>query len=651
MSHIIIGTILEYKSDGDKLSLLIKGAGKVEITYYYKNLQDKINFEQNLKLGLKVEIRGEIKYPSSNTIPNTFNYQEYLYNNKIYTIFNASDIKLLNNKISILFQLKNSFRKKVAKFKNVKDYMYAFILGDKSYIDTNIYSSFKDCGTTHLFAVSGMHVSFLVLALKTILSKMKIKEQKINIICILFLIFYMFLIGFSASVVRASMLTILLLINKKINLNLPSLNILYILFLFLIIINPFYIYDLGFIYSFTTSFGLMLFSKKITGNYLKKLFLVSFIAFICSLPITLSNFYEFNILTIINNIIIVPLVSLILFPLTIVVFLLPFLEPILFLGFQILEQLSLILSSLSINIVVPKIHFIFYVLYYLIIYLIYKYNYKFTIVLILLIFGYKLTPLLDSNAYAYFIDVGQGDSTLLLSKNRHDVILVDTGGTIEYEKETWQIRNKTFSLGINIITFLKSLGIDTIDLLICTHGDFDHLGYGKDILNEIKIKSIMLNNNVLNNQEQNLLNNIKILKKDKYETSNLKIYNLNDRVEDDENNSSLVLYTILNNNNFLLMGDAPKEIEQNILTKYQLPNIDVLKVGHHGSKTSSSKNFITTTNPKYAIFSVGKNNRYGHPHQEVLDNFKNLKIYRTDFDGTIAFKIKNNKLEIKTWAP
>jgi competence protein ComEC len=101
----------------------------------------------------------------------------------------------------------------------------------------------------------------------------------------------------------------------------------------------------------------------------------------------------------------------------------------------------------------------------------------------------------------------------------------------------------------------------------------------------------------------------------------------------------------------MFMGDAGIEKEKDILDKYNLSNIDILKVGHHGSKTSSGKDFIDEINPKYSIISVGKNNRYGHPNKEVLDNLKESIIYRTDQNGSIMFKIKNNKLKIETCSP
>ena len=97
------------------------------------------------------------------------------------------------------------------------------------------------------------------------------------------------------------------------------------------------------------------------------------------------------------------------------------------------------------------------------------------------------------------------------------------------------------------------------------------------------------------------------------------------------------------------MGDASSKVENDLVEKYNLKNIDILKVGHHGSNTSSGINFIKTINPKYSIISVGKNNKYGHPNKEVLNNLENSKIYRTDEDGSIIFKIKNNKLNKQKW--
>ena len=177
------------------------------------------------------------------------------------------------------------------------------------------------------------------------------------------------------------------------------------------------------------------------------------------------------------------------------------------------------------------------------------------------------------------------------------------------------------------------------------------------LINNYKVKNVVLNNDDFNELEANLINELKNKKIKYYQNvekipiSNNIITILNTEEYDNENDNSNVIYIELNNYKFMFMGDAGVDKEKDILERYNISNIDVLKVGHHGSKTSSSKSFINKINPKYSIISVGKNNRYGHPNIEVLNNLDHSKIYRTDEDGSIMFKIKDNKLKIETCSP
>ena len=189
------------------------------------------------------------------------------------------------------------------------------------------------------------------------------------------------------------------------------------------------------------------------------------------------------------------------------------------------------------------------------------------------------------------------------------------------------------------------------------HGDFDHMGEAINLVNNFKVEKVIFNCGEYNDLEKEL---IKVLDKKniKYYScikelniDKNKLYFLQTKKYDNENDKSNVIYTELNGYKFMFMGDAGIEKEKDILDKYNLSKIDVLKVGHHGSKTSSNKEFINEINPKYSVISVGKNNRYGHPNKEVLDNLDNSKIYRTDQDGSIMFKIKNNKFKIVTCSP
>ncbi len=370
----VSGIVIDFNIDGDKLNLLIKAQEKVKCTYYIKDEKEKDYLVNNLFLGTLVYLEGNFSVPNNNTIPNTFNYKKYLYNKKIYKIIEIDKIILDNSKIDMWNDIKNNIFKKLKNYSSF-NYLQAFILGDNSYIADDVYEIYRSNGVTHLFAVSGMHVSILVGFIIYILNKFKIKDILINVIVILFLSFFMFLTGFSASVIRAGLLYIFLLINKKIGLNLNTLIVLYLVLFILLLINPFYVFDLGFIYSFMTAFGLIIFNKKIQGGYIKKIMLVSTIAFMFSLPITLYNFYEFNLLTILNNIIIVPFVSIGLFPLALITFIFPFLDILLVYGIKILEFINSTLNVFSINIIVAKINIVFIFIYYIGVYLIYKKGY------------------------------------------------------------------------------------------------------------------------------------------------------------------------------------------------------------------------------------------------------------------------------------
>lgn len=647
-----MGTLIDYKFDGDKFSFILDGEEKLQASYYFKTLDEKNDYQKKIKLGIKVKVRGSLSKPLNNTIPNTFNYKEYLASKKIYWLLDVQKLEIIDSSTSFLYKVKNSFIRKVNTYTKTNSYMYAFILGDSGYIDSDVYANLQNNGVTHLFAVSGMHIGLFIMVINNLLKKLHFKENFIVYFTICFFFFYLFLVGFSASVVRATMFYMILFLNKRFNGNFKSMRLFYFLFFILLIINPFYIYDIGFIYSFLTSFGLMLLGKKITGNYLVKLFKTSAIAFLFSLPVTLYFYYEFNLMTIINNLIVVPIVSVILFPLSLLTFLLPFLEFFLNIGFMLLENINAFLSEFAINIVIGKVTFFFIFLYYFIIYLFYKYKTSYLYLIVILVLITKYNDYLDSNSYVYYLDVGQGDATFIVTEHRKDIILIDSGGKIEYEKEDWQIRNSSYSMANTLAQFMKSLGISKIDLFIGTHGDMDHIGYAKDLFDIIKLDKIMLNNNNYNLQEKLLLKkNLKQIK-NYYKGKNISLYNLNGDIDKDENDSSLVLYTWIDEISLLFMGDAPKEVELNIKNNYEI-SADILKVGHHGSNTSSDLSFLKTISPRYAIISAGRNNRYNHPSKETINNLNKAKIsfFNTQDHGTIKFVLNKGIKNIKFCYP
>ena len=624
--------IRHIKYTDDKISIT---TDHVLINYY------KVSDE--FKVGDRIRVEGTYYVPSTNTNFNMFNYNLYLKSKKIYYINTASKIEVISHSNNIFYKIKNKIIDKIDGY-DKNGYLYAFILGDNNYIDDSIKESFKDNGISHLFAISGMHVTLLSVVMLTILNK--IKKSNINyVIVILFLVFYTFLVNFAPSMMRACMMFILLFINKISHLNIKTHKLFIYLTCFFLIYNPYYIYNIGFLFSFSITFFLILFGKN-NYNYFINLFMTSLIAFIASIPILINNFYSINLLSPFINLIFVPFVSFIIFPLILVTFIIPVLSPILNLFLKILEYLSLFISKYSFNIILCHIPYYIVILYYVIIFIVLinfkKGKYKYILILLIMLFIHTNVPNLSNEVH--FLDVGQGDSILLRLKNK--TYLIDTGG------------NRNYDLSSNLlIPYFKSLGIKHIDYLILTHGDFDHMGSSLNLVNNFKTKEVIFNCGEFNDLEEKIIETLdskrityySCIKELNIDTN--KFYFLQTKEYDNENDNSNVIYTEINGYKFMFMGDAGVDKEKDIIDKYNLPNIDVLKVGHHGSKTSSSKDFINEINPKYSIISVGKNNRYGHPNKEVLNNLKDSKIYRTDKDGSIMFKINNNKLKIETCEP
>ena len=632
----LYGTVIDYKKSKDKTTIWVKGKEKVLVNYYS---------DINVSYGDYIYVYGVFKKPKENGNFNLFNYKRYLLSNKINYVVTASKITIIKKNDNIFYTLKNNLLKRIESANRSKGYILAFLYADKSLIEKDIYTKYQKIGVSHLFAVSGMHVSLISIVLLKLLNK--IKERKRYIIVSIFLSIYLFLTNFTISMVRATFQFILFFINKSFKLNIDNSNLVLFLFSILVIINPYNIYNIGFLFSFIISFTLIRCSKLIKGKFIIKSLKTSLISFFSSMPVLINNFFEVNFLGIILNIIYIPFVSYILFPLSLVTVLFPSLDNILYMFISCFEKITDFFSNIKfLSFSICKMNIFLIIIYYIIFIYILKRKkkliYKIIIVIISLIFLINNGRIVNNEVS--ILDVGQGDSSLIRLKNKN--ILIDTGGNINYD----------ISKNI-LIPYFKSVGIKKIDYLVLTHGDYDHMGEAINLVENFKVEKVIFNCGPYNDLEQEL---IKVLdkKKIKYYScikelniDNNKLYFLQTKEYDNENDNSNVIYSELNVYKFMFMGDASVTTEKEIMNKYNLPDIDVLKVGHHGSKTSSSKGFINVINPKYSIISVGKNNRYGHPNKEVLENLENSKIYRTDLDGSIMFKIKNNELKIETCSP
>ena len=650
-AKIIDITIKDY---GIKLTL--KNKEKL-IGYLYLEKEQNEEFLNNYSYGDIVYIKTEELEINNNTVENTFNYRKYLYNNKIFHVLKINYIEKVKDNKNIFYKIKNNLIKNSFKLEKSYPYINGLIFGKDDYINDDVTTSFRNIGISHLFAISGTHVSIFVLILNNILKRLKIYEEKRCIIIILFLLFYMFLTSYPMSVLRSCIFTILLTINKRFYFFIKPQNLLYLTLAIILFINPLYIYNLGLQLSFSISLSLILMGEYINSfkKNIGKSFCISFISFVVSFPIVINNFYEVNFLSIFYNLFFVPFITMLILPLTLISFILPFLDNILHLFIFILENLTLFLSKISaLKITFCKVNFVIFCLYYvLIIFCLFylKKGKKSVVFFLLIVIIIHSNIKFINNDYVMFMDVNQGDSTLIVVNKK--ITLIDTGGILQLnnDKYDYNITNN------RTIPYLKSKGIKKIDNLILTHGDADHMGDAINIVENIKVNKVIFNCGSYNNLEKNLIKTLE-KKKIKYdscieslELGSYKLKFLNTKKYNNENDNSSVIYLKYNNMKFLFMGDAGIVKEKDILEKYNMSNIDVLKVGHHGSKTSSSKKFIDEINPKYGVISVGKNNKYGHPNKEILNTLSNSKIYRTDEDGSIMFKIKNNKLKIKTCSP
>ena len=641
----IEGIVYKKKQTNEKLTLYIKTKEKIVVNYYIKEEKDLID----INLGDKIKVTGIMKNPSNNTIPNLFNYKKYLYYNDIYYLMTASNLEKISNNTNIIYDLRDKISSRIDKISKSNEYIKIFILGDTSLLDDDINESYRQNGISHLFSISGMHISLFASIILYVLKRISYNNYYNYGIVIIFLSIYTLLVGSSASVIRSLIMYILFTINKLLNLKTKSIDIMLLVLIIMLLINPYYLYNISFQYSYLISFTLVLFSyklKSIKNNITKSLY-ISIISFLVSFPICIYNFYQVNVLSIFLNLIVIPLVNFFIFPLSLISFIIPKISYILDIFTTILQSISLFIYNYDLGVITfSKPSILMIIIYYIFIYS-FLYNKK-VIIIFIIIFIHKFYIYINPKIEVTFLDVGQGDSMFIKYPYNKGNILIDTGGLV----------NSDYSISINkTIPYLKSIGITKIDYLIVTHGDYDHMGEAVNLVENFKVEKVIFNCGEYNDLEKEL---IKVLdkKKIKYyfcikelKIDKNKLYFLQTKEYDNENDNSNVIYTELNGYKFMFMGDASVTTEKAIMNKYNFPNIDVLKVGHHGSKTSSSKEFINEINPKYSVISVGENNRYGHPNREVLNNLDDSKIYRTDEDGSIMFKIKNNKLKIETCTP
>ena len=667
----------------------------------------RVSKSKNISLNYadKIKVKGEYTIPEQSRNYGGFDYKEYLKTERIYGIFEAEKVELLeNNNLSIIEIYTNNLKQKIITNINeilpqdTKDLFLGILIGYDENLSEDIEESFRKSSLAHLLAVSGSHIVYIISGLGFVLRVLKIPKRTRNILIIIFLILFMYIVDFSSSVVRASIMGILLLFSlifyrKNDLLNTISLSVLLILFK-----NPYKILDVGLLLSYFATIGIICFSKMINRekeesnlvrkifNYLKELALITVFANIFVIPITVYNFNTISLTFVISNLIAGILIG----PITIGGFILAIislinikLAHIVGIPYNLLLELLIYSTKLTSigplsEIFVSTPNIIFIIIYYLILFLVLLYfnykqlehrrfltrkfwicidsalkylkeNYKFIIILITLtIIIFSILNTIPKDLKIYFIDVGQGDSTLVITPTNKK-ILIDSGGA---ETGSFDVGKST------LFPYLLDRGITTLDYICISHFDSDHCDGFKYLLENMKIKNIILSKQyestsnfkeimeIVANKKVNIIKVEagEILRIDNF--VKFKIFSPEEKLIDDINDNSIVMKLEYNNFSCLFTGDISQVIEEKLVEEYgNALKSTVLKVGHHGSKTSSAEQFINTVKPKIALIGVGKNNKFGHPNKNVLERLQNIncKIYRTDLNGEIILKINKNR--------
>lgn len=567
------------------------------------------------EVGDIVSITSKKKEISFTRIESQFDFETYL--KKKGVKYELSD-KKIETHFSNPIRLKKIKEKALGNLdKDTRVVVNAIIFNDID--DGEITSSIKELHLLRLLSTSGIYIALFYKLINGFFA-LFIKEKYSKLISLFFIVIYTILLFPKFSLIRFTTFLIFRYINEFIlKKKISYLSLYSLVGLFFIIIDYHLTYSisflLGFIFpllSFFIHSATRQFSKK------KKMLITYLLFFIFIIPLDIYFYNEFSPLSYVFQIVLLPLFYLIALSSIFMILGIP-LYPVTYHLVKGMKNITSLISLINIKIYAPIMNEVLLAIYIvLLIVLVYFIQIKFKPILkvfsflyplLLVIYFLPINNLISSEVT--FINVGQGDSCLIRKGNT--AILIDTGG-LTYKDVATEC----------LIPFFKKKQIYNIDLLITTHDDFDHNGAASSLINNLKVKNYITDSSYF-----------------PISVNGINIINYNNHTKDggEDNEKSLVIGFNLSNTNYLVTGDASKEIEYKIMNEYTSVPCDVLKVGHHGSNTSTSEEWIKYLHPKEAIISCGKNNKYGHPHKEVISILKNnnVKIKRTDELSSISY--------------
>ena len=647
---VIISDIQEKEYKYIYEAKFLKNNKKVLISIKKSQQIDKINY------GDLIYLEGKLEIPKIATNYKGFNYRQYLKTQKIQGIVIADNVKILKAKYknNLIYQIQKKI-KAIIKEKlpsETGDLLLAILLGDKKDLSEQIQINFKNSNLSHMLAVSGAHVSYIIIGLTYITQNSIMGKRKARVFCIFFLIIFMAITNFTPSVTRACIMAILTLVSKILYKKADIYTNISISALIILLYNPYSLLDLGFQLSFGGTIGIVIFMRFIKKkqeepkllNYIKQMALVSICANIIIIPIIMNNFNTVSLTFLVSNILASPILAIIVivgFSIIIISIishslsnlLVFWLNPIL----NLLIKISSFCSKLPFAKILVVTPYIFNIIFYYTI-ILYLVNYnelkqfikKETVILlsIILILSNFIFYILPQDLKIYFIDVGQGDSTLIVTPSKK-TILIDGGGS-----ESFDVGEKV------LLPYLLDRRIRKIDYIMISHFDTDHCKGIFTVIENLKVKNIIISKQAEKSENYKKFKEIVANKK-----INIILVKAGDKIKIDKYiyfkilfpTEKLIMQNPLNNNSIvsqlnyksfkmLFTGDIEEIAEKEILNlqKDKLKST-ILKVAHHGSNTSSTQEFINSVKPELALIGVGKNNTFGHPSECVVEKLRDLR--------------------------
>lgn len=638
--------------NGEQLSAIGKAKGQTYQVFYRLKSEKEQHFFKTTSQTLV--LKGKITLTPATGQRNFqgFNYQSYLASQGIYRIAQIErlDQVVPQKSLSPLAFFHQLRRRALVHIQThfpspMRHYMTGLLFGylDKEFDEqSQLYTSL---GIIHLFALSGMQVGFFLGWFRYGLLRLGLPKDYLFIVLLPFSLCYGLMTGWTASVLRSLVQSLLAEFGIK------KLDNMGLTLLLLFLLLPHFLLTVGGVLSCSYAFLLCLFDFEDLSS-LKKSIYTSLVLSLGILPFLTYYYGTFQPVSLILTAIFSIVFDSFLLPVLTVFFALSGLvifsqiNPL----FEWMESfLTWIQSWIGQPLILGKPSLFQFGLMIAVLILLFDFWKKpqFRICL-LMIFGLLMVwvkhPLTNE---VTVVDVGQGDSIFLRSM-KGDTILIDVGGKVTFgTKEKWQESSQTSNAEKTLIPYLQARGVSQIDYLVLTHTDTDHIGDLEEVAKCFKIKEICVSQGALT--KPSFVKRLRTIKcpvhtlkaGDKLPMmgSNLQVLYPN-KVGDGGNNDSIVLYGKLLGSSFLFTGDLEKEGEEELMASYPTLRASVLKAGHHGSKGSSSEAFLDQLHPSLALVSAGENNRYKHPNDETIERFKqrHIKILRTDKDGAIRFK-------------